>query len=1198
MSVVRLPFIGAIVLVVVAAVLPTSAQPLFQRFKAEETGIDFRHRADALKVSKDSLGKINAMVPGCGVAIGDITGDGKPDLVFSSFSDVGFFRNDGDWKFTDITATTGYPSDSLQFSTGVNLVDIDADGDLDVFVARWQNTCRLLINDGTGKFTEQAAKYGLDFLDETVHSAFFDYDKDGLLDCYLVIYSNFYSLAMTNRQNDSLYGKQSEERQRSGLAIPKYRAPGESERSDQLQRLNEISPTELRHAGHTDKMYRNQGDGTFKDVSYEAWMLDKGMGLSATVGDINLDGWPDLYVANDFNSTDLIYINNGDGTFAEKMMKMTRRASVFSMGSDIADLTGNGLPDIVTTDMLPGNHFRRILNSGNNGDMSIFNPTYDSNQVSRNMVQINRGLDLFSDVGYLTGMAATDWSWACLIQDFDLDGLPDVFIGNGYASDISNQDYIYNIQARQLGILPRMGYLTEPNCMYRQRGYLDFEDVAKEWGLAEESSTFGAAYGDIDGDGDLDLVVANLDTIPWVYRNMAKERGKGASLSITFTGSGGNTQGLGAKVRVVAAGRSYYREHYPVRGYQSCMDHKMVVGLANATVVDSVIVEWPDGPVQVLTDIPVNTTVALNRANAETTTISPFRIPKIEKPLFTETTRYSGLNFYHIENFFDDFKRYRLAPTRVSWGGPAVAVGDVNGDGLDDVFFGDGKGRSIATFVQKTPGTFARMNVGLDGADTTYETQAMVLIDVDGDGDRDLVVAGGGPEFMEDERERGLRVYLNNGKGQFTRTTEGVPTISTNATTINACDYDNDGDLDIFVGGGVATDKYPMPARSYLLRNDGKGTFTDVTASVLPGIAEIGIVRSALWSDVDNDGRFDLLVCGEWMPITVFKNEKAGFRDVTESLGLASTTGWWYSIQGADIDNDGDIDYIAGNLGLNSRYQPTQDKPIEIWAADFDDNGSIDPLVTIWFEGKRHLVRDRGKIFSQMPTLNRRFNEFVEFATATIDKVVDQEQLDTAYYRNAKLMASVVLINEGGAKFTVKPLPKDAQISPIKGIEAIDLNEDDLVDLIVVGNEYGAEDDVVRYDAGKGLVLINQGSGEFRSLPLAETGFISQYDARGLVSVRNPGSDSNSIVLISAVNQRAATTYAPKGVALRVQKIDPRKVTSALFTVSSGKRKVEVYCGSAYRSQTSCNMVVPPGATAMSTSHSGKNSGTIQLRKP
>lgn len=1150
---------------------------VFTKLLPDQSGVTFTQRATEIRITVDSMSKINSMVPGCGVAIGDFTGDGRPDLVFSSFAGCGFFKNDGELTFSDITDSIGIPRDSLNFATGLNLIDIDADGDLDLFVARWQNTCRLLINDGRAHFTEQSAEYGLNYLDESVHSTFFDYDKDGLLDCYIVTYSNWYAAReAAQKVPDSVIQQQSLERQKSRRVEQRYQSEG---RSNQEVAISLLSATEERHGGHTDRLYRNMGNGKFEEVSYNAWVLDRGMGLSATVSDMNLDGWPDIYVANDFNSTDLIYLNNGDGTFAESMKYMTRRASLYSMGSDVADLNGDGLPDIITTDMLPSNHIRRITNgSSGNGDVSIYNPTHDSNQIVRNMVQLNRGYNLFSDIGYMTGMAATDWSWACLMHDFDLDGLTDVYIANGYSADVSNQDYVYNMNRAQLKDIKLIAPLREPNMMFKQTSTLRFEEVGQQWGVNDTSATFGVAYGDLDGDGDADLVVPNFDDVVYIYRNNSRERNTGASIAINFHGKDRNTAGLGAKVRVVAGGASYYRENYPVRGYQSRMDDKMIIGLGKSQTIDSVIVEWMDGASQVLLDQPINTTIDLYQTNAMQGGTSYFVPARPDVTVFQDVTDSLGLNYMHFENYFDDFKRYRLMPTRVSWGGPTVAVADVNGDGLEDVVFGHSKGYSTAVFTQNPSGKFEKFDAGLQAVDTTFETQGMLLVDIDGDRDRDLICAGGGAEYALGDKERGVCIYINDGKGHMTKSSTALSAVSTNATTLNACDYDNDGDMDLFVGGGVATDLYPYCDRSYLLNNDGKGKFTDVTETTAPALREPGIVRAALWSDVDNDERMDLVVVGEWMPITVFRNTPTGFVNATSSLGLDSTTSWWYSVTGADVDNDGDVDYICGNFGENSRYHPTKELPVEIFAADFDENGSVDALVTYRVGEKTQLIRDRTTIFAQMPSLNRRFNDFNDFAKASITDIVDSEFLDTCFHKSVYSLQSAVLINNGSSGFSIHPLPLEAQISPILGIEAMDLNDDDAIDMVVVGNMYGAENDVLRYDAGKGLVLFGKGNGDFQPLSPVESGFVSQYDTRGLVSVRNVGKSAPSVVLISAVNQNAATSYVlDKNVAsrLKVVPVDPSSATSFTVKLGTGTRKVEAYCGSGYRSQTSCNLIYP-----------------------
>ena len=1189
-----------LIIMLMVASLSASAQSakLFTKLTPDQCGVRFKQRSSVIKISVDSMSKINSMVPGCGVAIGDFTGDGRPDLVFSSFAGCGFYRNDGDLRFTDVTDSTGIPNDSLHFSSGLNLIDIDADGDLDLFIARWQNACRLLINDGRGHFTEQAEKYGLNYRDENVHSVFFDYDKDGLLDCYIVTYSNWYAAREVHmRTPDSVIAQRSLERQMAGRVTPHYQA---GEKSNFEVEVSLLNSTEERHGGRTDHLFRNMGNGRFEDATYNAWISDRGMGLSATVSDINLDGWPDIYVANDFNSTDLIYMNNGDGTYAEKMKYMTRRASLYSMGSDVADLNGDGLVDIITTDMLPRSHVRRITNGGGStGDFSIYNPTHDSNQIVRNMVQLNRGLNLFSDIGYMTGMAATDWSWACLMQDYDLDGLTDVFIANGYSADVTNQDSVYNINRSQLEAMAITDALREPNNVFRQTAPLRFSEVGPDWGLNDTSVTFGAAYGDLDNDGDLELVVPNYDSVAYIYRNNAREQGLGGYLALRFHGKDFNPAGLGAKVRVVAGGKSHYRENYPVRGFQSRMDDKMIVGLGNASIVDSVIVEWTDGTSQVLTEQPTNSTIDLFHANAVQDPRKHFVLYRPEETIFRQATDTLGLNFVHYENYFDDFKRYRLMPTRVSWGGPAVAVADVTGDGLEDVVFGHSKGYSTAIYAQTAAGKFAKFDAGMNGVDTTYETQAMLLVDIDGDKDRDLICAGGGAEFATTWKERELCVYINNGKGQMTRTTSTLPSVSTNATTLNACDFDSDGDMDLFIGGGVATDLYPYCERSYLLSNDGKGAFTDVTASVAPGLEFPGIVRAALWSDVDNDDRMDLVVVGEWMPLTIFRNTASGFVNVTSSLGLDSTSGWWFSVTGADVDNDGDIDYICGNLGENSRYHPTKENPLEIFAADFDDNGSVDPLITYWVDGTRYLVRDRVTIFSQMPTLNRRFNNFNDFATTPFANVVDSQLVDTCFHRFAHTLQSTVFLNNGSRGFSAIPLPMEAQISPVMGIETMDLNDDSAIDMVIVGNMYGAESDIIRYDAGKGLVLFGLGDGNFRPVSPVVSGFVSQYDTRGLVSVKRGGSKEDpTVTFVTAVNQGKATTYTiGRGVTknLKVVSVDPSSSASFMVKLGDKVRKVEPYCGSSYRSQTSCNLVLPNNAVILTGKQSPK-SGSKQIR--
>lgn len=1172
-------FTSFVVLIMMGVSISIQAQPLMERVSLDRHGIRFNANPNRLPFPLAVLKHTNTMVPGNGVAAGDLDGDGLADLVFSGYRGLGIFKNNGNMSFQDITKQAGIVADSNIFSVGVTLVDIDGDGDLDIYVCRNERPNRLYINNGKAKFVERAHAYKLDLVAECINSVFFDYDRDGYLDCYVVTYSNHGANSRMLEGKDDQIAKASEHMQRE-MAVPRYGTTTQEQQELAESKRKPLNPIELRHKGAADVLLKNNGNGTFRDVTYQAWISDEAMGLSATVGDINLDGWPDIYVANDFNVTDLIYINNGDGSFATQHRKMVRRASVFSMGSDIADFNNDGLPDIVTTDMLPKNHVRRITNSGASGDMSIYNPTYDSLQIMRNMLQLNRGNNQFSDIGYMTGIAATDWSWACLMVDLDLDGRKDIFIANGYTSDLSNQDYVYNIGRMSADKDSNGRFLTEPNFMFRNLGGIAFEDVSKAWGLADTSASLGAAYVDLDNDGDLDLVVGNIDDNPYIYRNTAVERKLGHYLRIKLVGTGGNSRGLGAKVRITYGGESQYLEQYPVRGFLSTMDDVMHFGTGTATVLDSVVIQWPDGRTEIRLRVPTDQMLTLNHRDASIPTRGMFALSKPEAPLFTDVSSTTGLDYRQTENKFDDYKKYRMMPVRASWGGPPVAVADVNGDGLDDVVFGGARGIKTQIYLQTAPGTFAQASKAGLANEFGSEDQAIVLVDIDGDGDRDLIVAAGGVEFEHEDNEMLSFVYINDGKGQFTQDKSGrLSNVRTTAATIVAADYDHDGAVDLFIGGGVGA-QYPLPSRSYVLRNNGKGFFRDVTDSIAPGLSDVGIVRGALWTDVDNDGHLDLLVAGEWMPITLFHNDGTGkFVNITGPAGLDKTVGWWYSVNGADVDNDGDIDYVIGNIGLNNRYQTSAERPIEIWAADFDDNGSIDPLITYYpfpEDNKPYLMRDRGKILSQMPTLNRRFNHYYEFASAPLDKVIDKEALDTAWHRAATLMKSVVLLNNGNKTFTIKPLPDMAQISPLLGTEFLDLDDDDNIDLVTVGNMYGAEEDVVRYDAGKGLVLLGDGNGEFRPLPIPEAGFVSPFDTRGVVLAKNVGATDVPLVLITAVNQGKAESFTLNNTAgVRVMSLNPARVTHAMTVFEDGrKRKTEAYCGSGYRAQSSCNLVV------------------------
>ncbi|MBS1560907.1 MAG: VCBS repeat-containing protein [Bacteroidetes bacterium] len=1170
------------ILILLAAFLVLSVDAdaqLFKRIPKEETGVmnTFKYAPENY-IQTIRENRVNPMVPGNGVGVADFNGDSLPDLVFSTSAGLELFYNKGHLAFDRVTKSVLPDSLSSAYATGISVVDIDGDGDLDFYVCRTFSPNQLFVNDGKGHFMEESVKYGLDLKTESVQAVFFDADNDGDLDCWVATYSRF--SGQQPQHNDANQGKDAEAAQREGRVAQHFLPKGDTSAKFNMSFNRGL----IKRDGLNDYMFANKGNGTFVDYTYEAWVDDLGMSLSATASDVNLDGWPDMYVSNDFSRGDYMHINNRDGTFAPMQNRFMNRMSAFSMGTDIADFNNDGWPDIVSTDMLPRKHVRRINNSGSNGDASIYNPDYDSNQVMRNMLQLNHGNGKFSDLSYMTNMAATDWSWACLFGDYDLDGLKDLIIVNGYPNDITNQDYVYNmgVLADTVGTSLKQGsYLREPTYAFVNRGDLKLDEVGAAWGIADTSASLGAAYADLDRDGDLDFIVCNIDMEPQIYQNMAREEGRGRSVVLRFKGLPPNTQGMGAKIRVVANGMAQYYERYVVRGFQSSVGEEIVVGVGSATSIDSVIVQWPSGRSQVLTNVPSNAEYNLLESNAELSATSHFALPTGETSLFVENTTQCGMDAVYTENEFDDFKRMRLAPVRESWGGPAMCVGDLDGDKVDDVVMGGARGKKAVAFKQLPGGMFTHMKIPAVEKDSAFEDQALLLIDVDGDGDQDLVAAGGGAEVPMGDSLQGMRLYINNGKGVLTAKHDWMGGVKTNATVLCASDYDLDGDIDLFVGGGVVTDTYPLPAPSFLLQNDGRGHFTDVTDVKAPGLRKTGHVRSALWTDATNDGRPDLMVVGEWMPISLWENSGKAFTNITRKVGLDTTHGWWYSVTGGDVDNDGDVDYIVGNLGMNSRYNiASKETPIELFAADFDDNESIDPLITYIpnADGVRRLVRDRGMILSQMPTLNRKFPTYLSLAVASIEDVVAKENLDTCLHLSATMMSSVCLINNGNNGFSIVPLPSIAQTSPVLGCQLVDLNDDAHLDLLVTGNQYGAEADVVRYDAGVGAALLGNGDGTFTRILTPESGFFIRGDLRGMVSVKGSTAAGQPLeTVIVGVNQGQARSFIRREKAANsLQPVDYKKVTSAVVEDGVAKgRKVEVYCGNGYRSQSSCTLSIP-----------------------
>ena len=862
-----------------------------------------------------------------------------------------------------------------------------------------------------------------------------------------------------------------------------------------------------------NKLFRND-NGHFTNVTREAGIYGSkiGFGLGVSVGDVNRDGWPDIYVSNDFFERDYLYINNKDGTFTESLEQQMREISLGAMGADMADINNDAWPEIFVTEMTPEDNARQktkaLFESWDSYQKKVADGYY--HQFARNTLQLNNQNGSFSEIGRFSGVSTTDWSWGALIMDLDNDGWNDIFVANGIFKDLLDLDYLnfYSdpsimrsmIKTQEKAILRLIDAIPSvriPNYAFHNQGDLTFTNLSGIWGLNTPSFSNGAAYGDLDNDGDLDLVVNNVNMPPFIYRNETSKKPGSGFLTLSLKGSGKNTEAIGSEVTLYYGGKINYQELFPMRGFESTVDNRLHFGLGSAAIIDSLVVNWPDNKCTVLKDVTANQFLKLDQKDAIN---RAFFVPgQIQKPVFRNIEKIPGLDFKHKENDFNDFERDRLLFGMLSDEGPHMAIGDVNGDGHDDIYICGAKDSPGALFVQDKNGHFRRTNEKLFDADKISEDTDCAFFDADGDGDQDLYVASGGNEFPSSSSALADRLYINDGKGNFTKSKQILPAGKYESTScVKPADYDRDGDIDLFVGIRLRPFEYGLPVNGYLLENDGHGNFKDVTAKIAPGLKGLGMITDMAWADVDNDGDLDMVIVGDWMPVKIFINENGTFKDESAKFGLTNTEGWWHSVIARDLNGDGKADFVLGNHGLNSRFKASVTKPLTMYVNDFDLNGSIEQIICAFDGDKSYPVAMKDDIVKQIPSLAIKFKKFADYKDATIEDIFPPEILDRSVKLKACYMQSCVMINTGQGSFRLSPLPAEAQFSPVYGISADDFDHDGICDIIIGGNQYRAKPETGIYDASYGLFLKGNPDGTWKSVSSLNSGIFTKGQIRDL----------------------------------------------------------------------------------------------------